>query len=224
MSRSSDNPIRKFFEGGDPDGKPRSGNPPRIHRRIARVTIAAGFAVTTIRGSLYATMLKVLAKLGQLHRHDHMFKKFMRSPSLASARQLFTEIAVLRDELERYVRADREFGEHCQRRTIQYKNHAARGNKKYQRILKNRKIFDPKGQWVGDIDEAISILTGARTEKQAGKGKNVQILRKAGLLFDTFTLGGKQICVLYPRKHHRAFAKAMNFVCPPLIKGAKRNG
>ena len=184
----------------------------RHQHRIGLVTIAPGITVTTIPGSMYATILKVLGSLGHLDRHDYLFTTFLRTGTLAAAHQLLQQIGVSRTEMEEYVRADEEFFEHCAKRTQEYRKLAARGNKKYQRILKNTKICDKRGRWIGDMNEGVSILSGARTLAQVKKGKNLRILHKAHLMFDTMVVGTEQFCFLYPQKFHRAFLKATSLV------------
>ena len=180
----------------------------RRQHRIAHVAIASGVSVTTMPGSMYATILKVLAALGSLDRHDHLFKTFLQHRTVAAAHQLFQKIGVARTEMEEYVRADGEFQAHCDKRTQEYKKLAARGSRKYQHILKNPKICDKRGRWVGDLQEGINILSGGRTLLQVRKGKNLRILNKAGLMFDTMSIGEEQFCFLYHQKLHRAFLKA----------------
>lgn len=184
----------------------------REYRQHNRIAIAPGFSVTTMPGSLYCTMLKVLAALGHLARHDHLFKTFTKDATVAAAHALFQEIAVARSEMEDYVRADNEFQAHCEKRTQEYRKLAARGNKKYQRILKNPNICDKRGRWIGDLQEGINILSGGRTLVQVRKGKNLRILHRAGLMFDTLPVGSQFFCVLYPQKHHRAFLKAVSLI------------
>src|SRR5581483_11600040 len=51
----------------------------KAQRRLTRrVTIAPGIALTTRPGSLYATILKVLASLGHLEQHETLFKDFLK--------------------------------------------------------------------------------------------------------------------------------------------------
>lgn len=184
----------------------------REYRHTDRITIAPGVSVTTMRGSMYATMLKVLAALGHLDRHDHLFKTFSKAATVAAAHELFQEIAVARSEMEEYVRADEEFQAHCEKRTIDYKKLAAHGSKKHLGILKNPNICDKRGRWIGNLQEGITTLSGARTLVQVRKGKNLRILHRAGLMFDTLPVGSQFFCVLYPQKYHRAFLKAVSLI------------
>lgn len=179
--------------------------------RLGRVTIAPGIMLTTLVGSLYTTICKVLASLGHLSEHDGLFAEFMRRRTADAAKKLIAAISVSRADLEQYVRADEEFHEHCERRTLAYKNKAAVGSVRHQRILQNPSICHG-GNWSGDISEAISILSGARKPAQVRRGKNVQILNQASLMFDTTMVGGVQVCVLYKRKWHHAYTKAAELV------------
>lgn len=180
--------------------------------RLARVSIARGVALTTQPGSVYSTIAKVLGQLGRLDRQDSLFEQFKREHTSASAHRLLQKISVSREDIEKAARADDEFQEHCENRTIQYKALAAKGNKKYQRILQDRQICDGKGNWRGDFDEALSILSGARTISQVQRGKNLGILNKAKLMFDTFMIGDEQFCVLYRQKWHRLLKHALALV------------
>ena len=188
--------------------------PPPQHQqhRLPRETIVRGISTTTRAGSLYSTTIKALARLGHLDLQDSLFEKFRRERTATSAHRLLQQISVPRDEMEAAVRADEKFQEHSKNRTVQYKTLAAKGNKKYQGILKNRKICDGKGRWHGDFDEMVFILSGARDIQQVKRGKNIQILNKAGLMFDTFMVGEEQYCVLYAQKWHRQFKRAVALV------------
>ena len=79
---------------------------------------------------------------------------------------------------------------------------------KAARILKNPKICH-SGRWIGDIDEGVSILSDARIHKQVRIGKNLRILNKAGLMFDTLAVAGTPFCFLYKQKWHRQFLQAV---------------
>ena len=180
----------------------------RFQRRSSRVTIAPGIALTTRPGSLYATMGKVLANLGHLEKHDELFKEFLKDPTAGAAHRLFGQIAVSRKDLEHYVRADEEYQIHCKKRTSSYALKANAGSKKFKQLLKNPKIFDAGGNWIGNLDEGISILSGARNLSGVRHGKNLKILNKAGLMFDALMIGQEQFCFLYSQKWFPAFRKA----------------
>ncbi len=186
---------------------------PKAQRRIGRVNIAPGITLTTVPNSMYSTMAKAAAKLGALERHDPLFNTFLRNPTAEAAKHLVNTIGAPRAELDMFVRASVEFREHCDERTRQIKNAAAKGSAKARGILKNPKICKG-GRWIGDIDEGVSILSGARTLKQVRNGKNLRILNKAGLMFDTLAVGGNQMCFLYKQKWHRAFLRAVALVNP----------
>jgi hypothetical protein len=153
-------------------------------------------------------MLKVLAAGGDLARHEQLFQSFARQATPQTALKLLRQIGVIRADLETRVRADEDFQDHCARRTMLYKNRAARGDLKAKGILQNRAICDARGRWIGDLEEGISILRGGRSEQQVHHGKNVRILDRAHLMFDDLALDGEQRCFLYRQKHHRLFAKA----------------
>lgn len=97
----------------------------RIQHRLGRVCIAPGITLTTQPGSLYATLLKVLAQRGMLARHNQIFKMFLEKRTAEAARNLLRRIGVPRLELDRQVRADEEYQDHCDARTLEYKNKAA---------------------------------------------------------------------------------------------------
>ena len=158
---------------------------------------------------MYATMLGVLAKLGGLEQHGFWFKKFAIAPNVRTARCLLEQIAVAYTDLVKQVRTDEDFKEHCAKRTLDYKKRAMRGDKKYKEILRNRKICDARGRWIGDIEEGIGILRVGRKPGQVRRCKNVQILNRARLMFDSRFVGNDQFCFLYPQKFHALFSKAV---------------
>ena len=191
---------------------------PKTQRRMGRVNIAPGINLTTMPGSMYSAMAKAAASLGALDRHDALFNTFLRNQNAASAKHLLNAIGAPRAEMDMYVRANDEFRDHCDDRTRQVKKMLATGSAKAKSkargILNNPKICDGRGRWIGDLDEGVSILSGARTLKQVRKGKNLRILNKAALMFDTLAVGGNQLCFLYKQKWHRAFLRAVALVNP----------
>lgn len=190
----------------------------KTQRRMGRVNIAPGINLTTVPGSMYSAMAMAAARLGALDRHDALFNTFLRNPTAAAARHLLNAIGAPRSEFDMLVRANQEYRDHCDHRTRQMKKALATGTAKTKAkahgILKNSKICDGRGRWIGDLDEGVSILSGARTLKQVRKGKNLRILNKAGLMFDTLEVGGNQMCFLYKQKWHRAFLRAVALVNP----------
>ena len=191
---------------------------PKTQHRIGRVTIAPGIALTTMPGSMYSAMAQALATAGSLDRHDAFFNAFLRKPNVAAALDLLKKIGMSRDELDLLVRANQQFREHCDDRTRQMKKALATGTAKAKAkahgILKNPKICDAHGRWIGNLDEGVSILSGARTLKQVRKGKNLRILNKAKLMFDNLEIEGIQLCLLYKQKWHREFLRAVALVNP----------
>jgi hypothetical protein len=180
----------------------------RIVNRRGRVTIGPGVKLTTLPGTMYATVCKVLAARGRLAEHDVLFRAFLKAPEGATALALLQQIGVRRADLDELVRNDEEFRAHCHKRTLRYQKAAAAGNARYQELLTNSSICDAKGNWHGNLDEAIATLYGARKLTQVRHGKNLQILNKAKLMFDTFLIGDQQFCFLYRQKFYRAFRKA----------------
>lgn len=170
-------------------------------------TLNGGIRVSTRSGSIYTTILKILAEHGQLDRHGALFTEFKNDASPKAARKLLEQISVSRSFMQERARTDSEFLEHCEARTREYKYKAAKGIAKYQRILKNPKIC-VRGRWVGDFDEALNILSGGRSEYQVKHGKNVRILRRANLMFDIIKIDGQERCVLYLKKWHPTFKRA----------------
>jgi hypothetical protein len=180
---------------------------------MGRVNIAPGISLTSVPNSMYSTMAKVLARAGCLDRHDALFNAFLRNQTADAARNLLMTIGMSRADLDMSVRASLEYRKHCDDRTRQIKNAAAKGSIKARGILKNPKI-SRGGKWIGDLDEGVSILSGARTLKQVRHGKNLRTLNKAGLMFDTLAVGGTQMCFLYKQKWHREFLRAVALVNP----------
>jgi hypothetical protein len=181
----------------------------RAVNRKARVTIAPGVKLTTNPGTMYSSICRCLAEMGKLRTHEQLFNAFEKEPTPSSALAVLQQIGVKRTEVEEAVRHDPEFRAHCVARTMRYQKAAAAGNKRYFELLSNRAICDEKGNWHGNFDEAISTLYGARTLTQVHRGKNVRILDKAGLMFDTFLVGDQQLCFLYQQKWYRVFKRAM---------------
>lgn len=177
--------------------------------RIARVPIAPGISLTTYPGSLYSALCKVLARLGHLEQQDELFRNFQARLDHFAAHRLLQQIGVARPELEAGVRADEEYLAHCNKRTRMYRQHAAKRLPKYSRILRDPAICDAKGRWIGDINEALNILSGARTLKQVRRGKNLRILNRAGLMFDRMSIGNDEFAFLYKQKWHRVFKRAI---------------
>ena len=182
--------------------------------RSARIVLPGEYVMTTHRGSMYSTVLLVLAGLGKLATHDVLFSAFRKQPNKASARKFLDEIGVNRDEVEAAARKDPEFRAHCKLRTRCWRSRAAKGEPKAKRVMRNRKIFDASGRWHGDFNEAFNILCqGANPERQANY-KNSGLLRHAtarsagGLLFDRSYRAGQAYLYLYPRKHFVLFQRA----------------
>jgi hypothetical protein len=175
--------------------------------RSALVLLAPGFVATTVPGSLYSVILQALAHLGQLAAQDVHFKDFQENPTRESAQRLLDTIGVRRAELEQMTRANEEFREHCRERTKQLRNRAALGDRIAQGVLQNPDICT-NGKWIGDLDEALAILRGARSIGQYSRGKNVRILRRVGLMFDSDYSATELRAFLYARKNHRAYRQA----------------
>jgi hypothetical protein len=185
---------------------------PKTQHRIGRDNIAPGINLTTLPGSMYSAMARALAIAGSLGQHDTLFNAFLRKPSKTAALTLVKKIGLSRDEMEMFVRANQAFREHCDDRTRRIKKALATGSAaakaKAAGVLKNPKICR-SGCWIGDLDEGVSIWSGARTLEQVRKGRNLQSLNKAGLMFDTMSIGGTQTCFLYKQKWHRPFLQAV---------------
>jgi hypothetical protein len=192
-------PAVKFHE---------SSVPRRVQRRIGRIILAPGFAPTTQVGSIYSTILKVLSENGHLDRHDQYFGSFCKRRTTAGARQLLHRIGTSRSQLEQSVRSNEEFKIHCAKQTVRLNERARAGDAKANQILQNPKICRA-GKWVGDLNEAVGVLLVARTIDGVRRGKNVQTLNKAKLMFDAPIIGGEQYCFLYPQKWHAAFNHAL---------------
>ena len=204
------------FRGASP--KPgvaatRKRKQPRAIQRSTRVVLPGNYGLTTIPGSLYSTLLLVLGALEKLDLQEALFAKFLKQKTSASATELLNKIGVQRAALDRSTRADCDFKSYCAVRTKRLTAKAAGGDRKSISILSDPKICNNR-RWIGDIDEAVNILRGARNENGARTLKNVGILRRAksgknvGLMFDTAWRGQNQFCYLYPRKYHAAFRQA----------------
>jgi hypothetical protein len=181
----------------------------RVNYRPGRVTIARGINLTTLPGSLYSTALKVYAARGHLDQHDALFASFEKKQTPESALALLKKIGVAREELDPLIRVDEEFQRHCDEETEWYQHRAAAGDGKAKSILTDRKIFNERGRWVGDIDEAVRILRGARTLKQVRRGRNQRILNRARMMFDALEVGGMELGFLFRQRQHRVFRQAV---------------
>ena len=190
-------------------GKSKRRRHSRTRNRAARVEIAPGIALTANPGTLYATICAVLARLGNLAHHDVLFTAFTKDETASGAHKLLQHIGIARTELQERLYSDEFFNLHCQKRSERYKAAAAAGSKRHQRLLKDPHIFDSDGNWRGNLSEAIATLYGARTLGQVRRGKNLQILNKAGLMFDSLMIGTEQFCFLYKQKWHSEFKKAL---------------
>ena len=191
----------------------------RRDSRVPRVPLAPGIRLTTVLGSLYTTLCKIFARLGHLDQHDLLFGQFQRNPTGATAQRILQRIGIPRAELEEYLRADDEYADHCESRTAWYRKRRNAGDKHAAEILRNPKICRPSGHWAGDIDEALSILRGAREKPTPEElewtpngnplHRNVRILRQAHLLFNIVVIAGQELCFLYRERHHLTFRRAV---------------
>jgi hypothetical protein len=86
-------------------------------------------------------------------------------------------------------------------------HHVAEGILQYVCILKNPKICSG-GRWIGDLSEALNILSGGRSICEVQRGKNLEILRRAKLMFDIVRLKNEERAVLHQQKHHAVFKRA----------------
>lgn len=175
----------------------------RAHRTRTLVT---GYYTSTRQGSLYDAILRALAEGSKLEAQAALFKRFSKNPSENSARKLLGSIAMYQSEIARLLRHNPEFQAHCDRRTFKLQKLAAAGDARATKILSDPS-FSTGGRWVGNIDEALSILCGARRLSQFERGRNVRIMRKAGLMFDIIRQDDP-ILFLYPRRFHREFRQA----------------
>ncbi len=196
-----------------PSAIPQTQAPTVQHRsrkinRQPRVEIAPGIKLTTLPGTMYATTCKILAERGQLAEHDTLFAEFLKAPDKENAVMFLQLIGVTRALLEHRLNNDDEYRAHREKRSQMYQQLAAAGDPRYQKLMNNLRIVDTDGNWRGNVDEAISTLYGARKLTRVHRSKNLQILNKAGLMFDSFTIGSAQYCFLYKQKWHRVFRKA----------------
>ena len=99
--------LKKLFESLSRNNRARKKKAQRQYSKAARVVLAPDVSATTLPGSLYSTLLKALAELGHLALHNEYFGKFMRVQSSAAARKLFTQIGVLRSQLDKAIRRER---------------------------------------------------------------------------------------------------------------------
>jgi hypothetical protein len=173
-----------------------------------RVPLAPHYDATCFPDSLYATILTIMARGGKLSDHETLFADFKRNRTPDAARHLLNRIGVSRTDLKTSVRADKNFRSHCALRTRRLRDRAATGDMRANRILHNRKICDSRQRWIGDIDEAISILKGGRAPNLPGAHRNTQILRNVKLLFTTTLRNGNEILCLYPAKFYALFRAA----------------
>jgi len=183
--------------------------------RRAPSFLAPGYSATTVSGSLYDTILRSLAMLAKLALHEHLFDQFAKDPTREAAEKLLEQIGVYLPELEQVLFADLRFREHQERKTALLKNRAATGDLRAKAILEDPVISDGRGNWRGDLQEALAILYGGRHPGRepepadpVRRGKNVRILRRAKLVFDRGHCGSNLVVYLYPRKYYRLFARA----------------
>ena len=191
---------------------PKAAHSPKQKRerelREGTVVLTVGYIASTLPGSLYSTILRVLAERGHLALHAHLFEQFRNDQIAAGAKKLLRKIGVDRLALDQAVRDDELFKEHCKKRTRKLIERAAKGDPKAISIMNAPEICNERGQWRGDIDEAIDILYGARSPKLTGTRKNTHILRRLKLCFDRSTRDGEQFCFLYPAKCYALFQRA----------------
>lgn len=211
-------PIYAFRGAPRKPGVAAKRKQPRTHQRSARVVLPGNYGLTTLPGSLYSTLLLVIGALGKLDMQEVLFANFQRQKTTTGARELLDEIGVSRAQAERRARGDRAFKAYAASKTTRLKSKAATGDKDSVGILRNPNMCNSQGRWIGDINEAVNILRGARTQHGLETLKNVRILRRArsgknsGLMFDTSWRGRQQYCFLYPQKFHALFRQARALV------------
>lgn len=172
------------------------------------VRLASSYVVGTMTASLYTTLLTHLARLGRLELQAQLFAVFKQNATASSARALLKKIGVTRTELDAAIRADESFAEYCDEKTRRLQARAARGDASAISILNSSKSCDKRGKWRGDIDEAVGILRGRRAPNLRGVHKNVDIIKRARLLFNTGVRGTDEVCFLYDQRYFRLFEKA----------------
>lgn len=179
--------------------------------RAALVSLAPGYIATTVPGSLYSVLLQSTAQLGQLAAQDSFFNEFRANPNRQMAQKILDTIGVRHSELDKLVHANCEYRQHCSKKTMLLKNRASRGDINAKGILENPEK-SKNGRWLGNLGDAISVLSGARSVAQLNRGKNVRILRKIGLMFDVDHENGEQRVFLYSKKNHRLYRHARRLV------------
>lgn len=177
-------------------------------RSTGTTVLAPGYVATTRRGSIYATLLRTISEVGGLARQHVLFSNFQKNPSGRHARRLLNQIGVPAKKLERLIRSDQEYKAHCQKRTQLLRARAARGDARAKKALQNPARCSAGGQWKGNIAEAIDTLFAARSRSNLKRCKNIRILKRIHLMFDTIDRNGVRICFLYPEKNHASFLRA----------------
>lgn len=183
----------------------------RRNERSALVALAPGFVATTVPGSLYSVLLQSAAQLGQLAAQDSFFNEFRANPCRQMAQKVLDTIGVRHGDLDKLVHSNCQYRQHCSKRTMHLKNRAQRGDIKAKGILENPDK-SKNGRWFGNLGDAISVLSGARSVSQLNRGKNVRILKKIGLMFHVDHENGEQRVFLYAKKNHRLYRHARRLV------------
>ena len=184
----------------------------RLKPRLKRVPLGGECYATTVKGSLYSTILQAMAKLGRLKDHDEIFADFSanrvhytKCENEHLIHEMVDKMAVDRLKLEGAVRSNAAFQAHCVRQTQLLTDAATDGHEKAKKILANPNICKG-GKWYGDIDEALSILSQGFTPSNLER-RNLKILKNCHpqLLFHARVVDGEVRYFLYPAKHHVAY-------------------
>ncbi|MCK6474050.1 MAG: hypothetical protein L6R28_20200 [Planctomycetes bacterium] len=176
-------------------------------KTLANINLAPGYVGYGWQNSLYTTTLKVMAVLTGLATQDARFRTFAASPDAAQAKELLQSMLIPVDELIAVVKQEDSYREHCRRRTREWRNRAARGNRRARRVVNNSDRFQ-RGRWVGNFEEVVGTLRVGNTPRRTRYCENVNILARIGCCFDVIEHAGRPHCVLYPARWHAYFIRA----------------
>lgn len=176
-------------------------------RVLGNINLAPGFVGYGWKNSLYTSMLRVLAVLSDLALQNRRFGAFEANPNPTTAHTLLKAILIPMADLIDTVKQEDAYREHCRRRTREWRNRAARGDRRARRVIRNSDRFK-RNRWVGNFSEVVDTLRVGNSPSKIRMCENVQILNRLNCCFEVVEYMGKTHCVLYPARWHNAFLRA----------------
>jgi hypothetical protein len=177
--------------------------------RVNKTILAEGYALTTVKGSLYTAILTAMGKLGSLNQYDSQitcYNDCKRAKLYFHFEQFLRTFGVRDWQIEAFVRSDPDFQAHCEKQTARLQERAAHGDAKAKKVLANPKIC-VGDKWRGDFETAYEVLRQGHCPVNTRRRRNLAILNVAGLLFDEIRLRGQRLFFLYPEKYHKEFSE-----------------